>query len=212
MGVEPFYKSLVSCLQIGQLELHLLQRKSSGFGPEGNASMAMLYKMMSDIRESDSGTEDELSASSKLFRVPPRHSAAGQACSVTPHANVSNLWLVVIGHRSPLKSLSSQTRHLARLIRDPSTPHKRASSVGTRSAKSRTPGTFRPLQASWTARNNPVTPHAIRDLQQRRATPGRDRRKSGRVQRETPRDALRNLSRSWFPAHCTLNWADSEAP
>ena len=177
--------------------------------------MAMLYKMISDIREntcSDSGTEDELSASSKLFRVTPRHSAAGQACSVTSHANVSSLWLVVIGHRSPLKSLSSQSRHLARLIRDPSTPHKRASSVGTISAKPRTPGAFQPLQTPWTARSNPVTPHAIRDLQQRRTTPGCDRRKCGRIQRETPRDALRNLSRSWFPAHCTLNWADSEAP
>ena len=93
--------------------------------------------------------------------MTPRHSAAGQACSVTSHANVSSLWLIVIGHRSPLKSLSSQSRHLARLIRDPSTPHKRASSVGTMSAKPRTPGAFQPLQASWTARSNPVMPHAI---------------------------------------------------
>ena len=180
---------------------------------------------MSDTKEYmwlDSGTEDELSASSKLFRVTPRHSAAGQACSVTSYANVSNLCLVIISHRSSLKSLSSQSRHLARLIRNPSMPNKCASSVGvtaswgnavdTRSAKSRTPSAFRPLQESLTTNSNPLTPHAFRDLQQRRATPGRNRRKSGRIQRETPRDGLRNLSRSWFPAHCTLNWADSGAP
>lgn len=32
-------------------------------------------------------------------------------------------------------------------------------------------------------------------MQQRRATPGRDRRKSGRLQRETPRDILRKLGK-----------------
>ena len=51
----------------------------------------------------------------------------------------------------------------------------------------------------------PTTPHAIRALQQRNAaassTPGgRFRRHSGRQQRETPRDILRNLTRGMH--HC----------
>ena len=102
-----------------------------------------------------------------------------------------------------LNLLLSQLRHLAGLERNPSTPQRRASSVGAPvvgalSAKSCTSGARWPLQAPLTTRNNPVTPHAIRALLQRRATPGRDRRKSGRTQRETPRDALRNLSKSRF--------------
>lgn len=50
-----------------------------------------------------------------------------------------------------------------------------------------------------------MTPHgkaAIRDIEQRRAaalTPGRDRRRSLRQQRETPRDFLRELSRTLAP-------------
>ena len=101
-------------------------------------------------------------------------------------------------------------------MKNPSTPRRRASSVGTTTsrgdAKSRVPGARRPPQASLKARSNPATPHAIRALQQRRATPGRDRRKSGRMQRETPRDALRNLSKSRFSPQCILNRADSKEP
>lgn len=46
----------------------------------------------------------------------------------------------------------------------------------------------------------PSTPYGLRARQQRAAnTPGRDRRRSGRVQRETTFDILRNLGRSrWF--------------
>jgi hypothetical protein len=48
-----------------------------------------------------------------------------------------------------------------------------------------------------------VTPHgraAQRELNQRRGlTPGKDRRRSGRQQRETPRDILRALSRKLAP-------------
>ena len=110
------------------------------------------------------------------------------------------------------KSISCQLRHLAGLIRKPSTPQRRASSTSALSAKSRTPGARRPLQARLTSRSNPATPYAIRALQQRRATPGRDRRKSGRTQRETPRDALRNLSRSQSATRCPLNRADGGEP
>ena len=62
--------------------------------------MSMLYKTVSDIKENiviDSGTEDELSPPSKLFRVTPRNSAAGQASPTgldpTADANVSNIGL-----------------------------------------------------------------------------------------------------------------------
>ena len=45
----------------------------------------------------------------------------------------------------------------------------------------------------------PSTPHNLRALQQRHAAnaiAGRKRRRSGQLERESPRDALRNLSRS----------------
>ncbi|KAG9243565.1 centromere kinetochore component CENP-T-domain-containing protein [Calycina marina] len=92
----------------------------------------------------------------------------------------------------------------------PTTPPRRASSAGPPSQKSlrRTPG----IQARTpgahhlgsTRRPIAVTPHgraAIREVEARRAglTPGKDRRRSGRQQRESPRDALRVLSRLLAP-------------
>lgn len=57
----------------------------------------MSYKTVSDTKKNirvDSGTDDELSAPSKLFRVTPRKYAAGQASPIghdpTPYAKVSN--------------------------------------------------------------------------------------------------------------------------
>ena len=58
-----------------------------------------------------------------------------------------------------------------------------------------TPRIRHPLQQIKPGGSKSTTPHTVRALQQRRATPGQDRRKSGRTQRETPRDALRNLSK-----------------
>lgn len=59
--------------------------------------MSLFYKTESDTKENlrvDSGTEDELSAPSKLCRVTPRNSIAGQASPTgrdpTPYTNVSN--------------------------------------------------------------------------------------------------------------------------
>jgi histone H3/H4 len=92
----------------------------------------------------------------------------------------------------------------------PSTPFRRAVSAGpTPGSKKtpliRTPGTgrtprggpaTRPLPSRRVA---PTTPHAIRALRERAnaaRTPGNNRRRSGRVQRETPRDILRDLSRA----------------
>ncbi|KAJ5162349.1 hypothetical protein N7492_007741 [Penicillium capsulatum] len=46
----------------------------------------------------------------------------------------------------------------------------------------------------------PATPHALRARQQRAAnTPGRDRRRSGRMQRETVFDVLKNLGKTLAP-------------
>ena len=128
----------------------------------------------------------------------------------------------LLDERNTLDVLQNHTRTLATLRssaefeanksfhrscdREPSTPHRWASSAGdTRSrdhtfgvlpTELRTPRARRQLKASWATRNNPATPHAIRALQHRRITPSRDRRKIAHTQRETPRDALRNLSKS----------------
>ncbi|KAF1913533.1 centromere kinetochore component CENP-T-domain-containing protein [Ampelomyces quisqualis] len=92
----------------------------------------------------------------------------------------------------------------------PSTPFRRAASAGPtpgsrKTPLVRTPGTgrtprggpaTRPLQLRRVA---PTTPHAIRALRERAnaaRTPGHNRRRSGRIQRETPRDILRDLSRA----------------
>ncbi|KAJ4988934.1 hypothetical protein SVAN01_05558 [Stagonosporopsis vannaccii] len=94
---------------------------------------------------------------------------------------------------------------------EPITPFRRAISAGPtpgsrKTPTFRTPGTVartprggpatRPISARRAA---PTTPHAIRALRERAnaaRTPGNNRRRSGRVQRETPRDLLRNLSRA----------------
>lgn len=93
---------------------------------------------------------------------------------------------------------------------EPSTPFRRAASAGPtpgsrKTPLLRTPGTgrtprggpaTRPLPSR---RNAPTTPHAIRALRERAIaarTPGHNRRRSGRIQRETPRDILRDLSRA----------------
>ncbi|KAG9379026.1 Histone-fold containing protein [Pyrenophora tritici-repentis] len=89
------------------------------------------------------------------------------------------------------------------------TPFRRAISAGPtpgsrRTPIARTPGTgrtprggpaTRPISSRRIA---PTTPHAIRALRERAnaaRTPGNNRRRSGRIQRETPRDILRDLAR-----------------
>ncbi|KAF2805392.1 uncharacterized protein BDZ99DRAFT_118649 [Mytilinidion resinicola] len=104
---------------------------------------------------------------------------------------------------------------LGRIIRPASTPVRRPSSAGplsggrernrTPNIAIRTPGSAArtprggPATRPITARRGaPTTPHAIRALRERleaARTPGQNRRKSGRGQRETPRDTLRALSR-----------------
>ncbi|KAI9376258.1 centromere kinetochore component CENP-T-domain-containing protein [Aspergillus egyptiacus] len=85
------------------------------------------------------------------------------------------------------------TRRLPLNTRYPSTPNRLAASA--------TPLTNR--SSRWTPGNRrgaPSTPHGLRAMQRRAAnTPGRDRRKSIRGQRETVFDVLRNLSKALAP-------------
>ncbi|KAA8576041.1 hypothetical protein EYC84_006204 [Monilinia fructicola] len=86
----------------------------------------------------------------------------------------------------------------------PETPLRRISSVGpSPSSHLRTPGRGSRIGGSE-LRSNALTPHgraALREVEARRAglTPGKDRRRSGIQQRETPRDILRLLSRTLAP-------------
>lgn len=101
-------------------------------------------------------------------------------------------------------------RTLNQLANIPRTPLRRASSAGplsTHRSNRRTPNARTPAEGlRVTSAKRPVatTPHgraAQRGLDLRRAglTPGKERRKSGRQQRETPRDTLRALSRLLAP-------------
>ncbi|KAJ5884989.1 hypothetical protein N7495_009499 [Penicillium taxi] len=60
----------------------------------------------------------------------------------------------------------------------------------------------------------PATPYGLRALQQRAAnqTPGRDRRRSVRVQRETTFDILRNLGRALAPISQPIQSSPQEEP
>ncbi|KAG9231674.1 centromere kinetochore component CENP-T-domain-containing protein [Amylocarpus encephaloides] len=98
-------------------------------------------------------------------------------------------------------------------ISRPTTPPRRASSAGppslhksihrTSGAQGTTPNALSKVGGSL-RKHVAVTPHgraAQREIEARRAglTPGNDRRRSGRQQRETPRDTLRALSRLLAP-------------
>ncbi|KUJ07320.1 uncharacterized protein LY89DRAFT_601512 [Mollisia scopiformis] len=106
-----------------------------------------------------------------------------------------------ISKETPWRTLNQ----LANIPR-PTTPLRRASSAGpssTRRSARRTPGTAHRTNGSG-RKAVVVTPHgraARRELDLRRAglTPGKDRRRSGKQQRETPRDILRQLSRHLAP-------------
>ncbi|KAI4935033.1 uncharacterized protein J4E92_002319 [Alternaria infectoria] len=93
---------------------------------------------------------------------------------------------------------------------EPTTPFHQATSVGPTPASRRTPALRTPASGATprggpaarplpSRRIAPTTPHAIRALRERAnaaRTPGNTRRRSGRIQRETPRDILRHLSRA----------------
>lgn len=81
---------------------------------------------------------------------------------------------------------------LARAVNKPQTPDQSAPRAAQRRSVRRTPGAGR-----LNPRPPAKSPHTIRAIEQRTATPGRGRRKSGKYRnaRETPRDLLRALSR-----------------
>ena len=120
---------------------------------------------------------------------------------------------------SPESAVNGTPHASARI--DPSTPFRRAVSAGPtpgsrKTPTFRTPGTgrtprggpaTRPIPARRTA---PTTPHAIRALRERAnaaRTPGNNRRRSGRIQRETPRDILRDLSRGMICIPVAIFWS-----
>ncbi|CAO2657704.1 Nn.00g038300.m01.CDS01 [Neocucurbitaria sp. VM-36] len=109
---------------------------------------------------------------------------------------------------SPENAVNGTPHASARI--EPSTPFRRAVSAGPTPGSRKTP-TFRTPGTGRTPRGGPATrpiparriapttPHAIRALRERAnaaRTPGNNRRRSGRIQRETPRDILRDLSRA----------------
>jgi len=98
---------------------------------------------------------------------------------------------------------------------EPSTGRRSIHTPAT-SGTRRTPGTGRlGLSASTRRLVVTATPHAqaaYRTVETRRAaifTPGKQRRRSGRDQRETPRDLLRNLSRALAPASRAIGSSSS---
>jgi histone H3/H4 len=142
------------------------------------------------------------------------HSATGTGVSkprITPRNSILDEAVTAAAKETPYGAL----RQLANMMPKPSTPLRRGSSTGPPStrrstrrtpaaAQERTPGGV--VQHPSTRKPNFPTPHtraALREVELRRAaalTPGKDRRRSGRQQqRETPRDALRALSRVLAP-------------
>ncbi|KAL4805485.1 centromere kinetochore component CENP-T-domain-containing protein [Aspergillus unguis] len=95
-------------------------------------------------------------------------------------------------------------------------PTHRYPSTPRRIAGSTTPLANRSASRWGTPGNRggaPATPHGLRAMQRRAAnTPGRDRRKSGRVQRETVFDVLRNLSKALAPESQPIRSSPQEQP
>ncbi|KAJ5801312.1 uncharacterized protein N7518_003380 [Penicillium psychrosexuale] len=94
--------------------------------------------------------------------------------------------------------------------------HTRYPLTPSRLVTATTPGTQRSA-SRYTPRPRgvgaPATPHVIRARQQRAAnTPGRDRRRSGRVQRETTFDILRNLGKALAPVSQPIRSSPQEKP
>ncbi|KAK2785167.1 hypothetical protein FQN53_007909 [Emmonsiellopsis sp. PD_33] len=126
-------------------------------------------------------------------------SPAGRTPRGTPRQTIAS-------NSSDQDSPFNALHQLAGTIKDPTTPaqtsarpplsaHRASSRRTPRGTTAETPGANRGGNAA------PATPHALRALQRRAATytPGRDRRKSGRIQRETPIDILRNLGKALAP-------------
>ncbi|CAG8207968.1 unnamed protein product [Penicillium nalgiovense] len=94
--------------------------------------------------------------------------------------------------------------------------HTRYPLTPSRLVTATTPGTQRSA-SRYTPRARgvgaPATPYGLRARQQRAAnTPGRDRRRSGRMQRETTFDILRNLGRALAPISQPIRSSPQEKP
>ncbi|KAG5292419.1 H2A superfamily domain-containing protein [Histoplasma ohiense] len=110
-------------------------------------------------------------------------------------------------HESPLNALHQLAGTL-----NPTTPAQ--TSVPPPLSTNRASARHTPRGAYSGANAAPATPHALRALQRRAATytPGRDRRKSGRMQRETPMDVLRNLGKVLAPTTRPVSSSPQEEP
>ncbi len=144
----------------------------------------------------------------KLAPNPRIAGTSAQQSRITPRNSDGDETIVnAVAKETPWRTLN----RLANIPR-PTTPLRRASSVGppsirrsgrrTPSAQARTPAAQRTLGSA--KRPIAITPHgraAQRELDQRRAgfTPGKDKRRSGRQQRETPSGILKALSRQLAP-------------
>ncbi|CAG7921500.1 unnamed protein product [Penicillium olsonii] len=116
------------------------------------------------------------------------------------------------GRRSPFTP-AGETK-LTGLQRLPG--HTRYPLTPSRLVTAATPGTQRSA-SRYTPRARgagaPSTPHGLRARQQRAAnTPGRDRRRSGRAQRETTFDILRNLGKALAPVSQPIQSSPQEQP
>ncbi|KAI9885392.1 MAG: hypothetical protein M1823_002819 [Watsoniomyces obsoletus] len=126
-----------------------------------------------------------------MDRVTPRNSdmAVAPSAQDTPFANLRQLAGLIQKSSEPRVQPSMAPSSSTNGAGVPQRTPMAGRSMGGRSA--RRPVTLR--------RGPPTTPHALRALQQRRAaalTPGHHvRRQSGRQQRETPRETLRQLSK-----------------
>lgn len=119
---------------------------------------------------------------------PPGRSRDGRGAADAADTTVS------ISQQRRFTCGSSSPLQLASVGRTPATP--RYASVATpsalRSASRRTPRA-----------GGPLTPFGLRAIQRRATiTPGRDRRRSLRMQRETPLDILRNLGKGAADPSC----------
>ncbi|KAJ5971031.1 Histone-fold [Penicillium vulpinum] len=119
------------------------------------------------------------------------------------------------GSWSPFRTATpSGDATLSELQRFPS--HTRYPLTPSRLVTTTTPGTQRSASRytpSTRGVGAPATPYGLRARQQRAAnTPGRDRRRSGRMQRETTFDILRNLGRALAPVSQPIRSSPQDKP
>lgn len=145
--------------------------------------------------------------------MPPPQSASrnqpttrSEAPKITPRNSLTEGETTTPVKDTPYNTL----QQLASVLKKPATPLRSASAgpgppSALRTAR-RTPGqNVTPTGGASARKPTASTPYgraAIRDIEMRRAaalTPGKDRRRSGRQRRETPRDILRQLSKVLAP-------------